>query len=31
MVVDDLEDLMAKGGVIIDFHSSGFFPERVIK
>ena len=30
MVVDELEDLMSVGGVIIDFHSSNFFPERVI-
>ena len=29
MVVDELEDLMQVGGVIIDFHSSNFFPERV--
>jgi adenylate kinase len=29
MVVDFLEEKMCKGGVILDFHSSGFFPERV--
>ena len=28
MVNDYLEPLMAKGGIIIDFHSSDFFPER---
>jgi adenylate kinase len=27
-VCDELEDEMEKGGVIIDFHSNDFFPER---
>lgn len=29
MVIDELEPIMSAGGVVIDFHSSGFFPERV--
>lgn len=28
MVCDELEDAMQKGGVILEFHSSSFFPER---
>ncbi|CAI2382825.1 unnamed protein product [Moneuplotes crassus] len=28
MVCDNLEDEMSKGGVILEFHSCGFFPER---
>eukprot|EP01016_Furgasonia_blochmanni_P056806 TRINITY_DN9740_c0_g1_i1.p1 TRINITY_DN9740_c0_g1~~TRINITY_DN9740_c0_g1_i1.p1 ORF type:complete len:184 (-),score=18.63 TRINITY_DN9740_c0_g1_i1:223-774(-) len=28
MVIDFLEPSMAEGGFIVDFHSSGFFPER---
>lgn len=30
MVVDFLEETMSKGGNIVDFHTSNFFPERVI-
>ena len=29
LVCDTLEPVMSAGGVIIDFHSCGFFPERV--
>ncbi len=29
-VCDELEEIMNKGGVILDFHSSGFIPERWI-
>lgn len=28
MVVDELETLMSKGGIIVDHHSCAFFPER---
>ena len=28
MVCDELETIMQKGGVILEFHSSSFFPER---
>ncbi len=28
MVCDELEPLMQKGGYIVDFHTSGFFPQR---
>jgi len=28
MICDELEDTMQKGGVILEFHSSSFFPER---
>jgi broad-specificity NMP kinase len=28
MVCDDLESEMAAGGIILEFHTSGFFPER---
>ena len=28
MVCDYLEPIMAREGIVIDFHSSGFFPER---
>ena len=28
MVCDELEDVMQKGGVILEFHSCSFFPER---
>ncbi|EGR33838.1 taf9 RNA polymerase tata box binding protein -associated isoform cra_b, putative [Ichthyophthirius multifiliis] len=28
MVCDELEVLMQKGGIVIDFHTSGFFPQR---
>lgn len=28
MVLDFLENIIPKGGCIVDFHSSGFFPER---
>ncbi|KAJ2396265.1 factor activating pos9, partial [Coemansia sp. RSA 2531] len=27
-VVDEMEDMMAGGGMCIDFHTCGFFPER---
>ena len=27
-VVDELEDKMADGGVIVDYHGCDFFPER---
>ena len=30
MVCDDLEGAMQVGGMIIDFHTSSFFPERVL-
>jgi adenylate kinase len=28
LVVDEMEELMSKGGNVVDYHSSGFFPER---
>ena len=28
MVIDYLEEIVNKGGYIIDFHGSGLFPER---
>lgn len=31
MVIDELENQMNVGGNVIDFHSSSFFPERVLK
>ena len=31
MVIDTLEPEIGKGGCIIDFHTSGFFPERWYK
>jgi adenylate kinase len=29
LVIDELDPVMSAGGVVVDFHSSGFFPERV--
>lgn len=29
LVIDELEDQIQQGGVIVDFHTSAFFPERV--
>ncbi len=30
MVVDEMEPLVKNGGVVVDFHSCDFFPERFI-
>ena len=27
-VIDDLEPILANGGVVVDYHGSDFFPER---